>query len=49
VLNLSCEMVRRDLCAAAARARELQQRAGRPDLAAQVSLFTKDAHCGGAR
>jgi len=49
VLNVSCEIVRRHLCAAAARARELQQRAGRSDLAAQVSAFTKDAHCDGAK
>ena len=45
-LNISCEIVRRHLCAAAARATELQRDNGHPELAAQVSVFTRDANCG---
>jgi hypothetical protein len=45
VLNVSCEIVRRHLCEAAARANDLQRRAGHPELASQVAEFTRDAHC----
>jgi tetratricopeptide (TPR) repeat protein len=45
-LNGSCELVRRHLCAAAARAAQLQQDHGRADLAAQVSTFTRGVNCG---
>jgi hypothetical protein len=48
VLNVSCEVVRRHLCEAAARANELQRRAGHPELASQVSIFTRDANCDAA-
>lgn len=44
-LNLSCEIVRRHLCAAAARAAKLQEDRGRADLAAQVSTFTRGVSC----
>jgi hypothetical protein len=46
VLNTSCEIVRRHLCAAAARANELQKRAGHPELAAQVAESTRGVDCG---
>jgi len=46
VLNTSCEIVRHHLCAAAARASELQKRTGHPELASQVAESTRDANCG---
>jgi protein O-mannosyl-transferase len=46
VLSTSCEIVRRHLCEAAARAAEIQRRTGRPELAAQLAVVTKDANCG---
>ena len=45
VLNVSCEIVRRHLCAAAVRATDLQQRTGHAELASQVTIFTQDAKC----
>jgi hypothetical protein len=48
-LNVSCDIVRRHLCAAAVRATELQRDNGHPELAAQVSVFTRDANCGEPR
>jgi len=45
VLNVSCEIVRRHLCEAAARATRIQRDAGHPDLAEQVGIFTRDAKC----
>jgi hypothetical protein len=45
ILNVSCEIVRRHLCEAAARANDLQRRAGHPELASQVAVFTRDARC----
>lgn len=44
-LNVACDIVRRHLCAAAARAAKLQHDHGRPDLAAQVSTFTRGVDC----
>jgi hypothetical protein len=45
-LNISsCDIVRRHLCAAAARAVDIQRRTGHADLASQVSVLTSDAKC----
>jgi protein O-mannosyl-transferase len=44
-LNVSCEIVRRHLCEAAARAGKLQTDHGHPDLAAQASTFTRNIDC----
>jgi tetratricopeptide (TPR) repeat protein len=44
-LNVSCEIVRRHLCAAAVRATGLQRDNGHPELAAQVAVITRDANC----
>jgi hypothetical protein len=45
VLNVSCEIVRDHLCAAATRAADLQQRTGHPELARQATASARDAHC----
>jgi protein O-mannosyl-transferase len=45
ILNFSCEIVRRHLCDAAARAIEIQRRNGHAELAAQVAILTSDAKC----
>jgi hypothetical protein len=45
MLNTSCVMVRRHLCAAAVRAAEVQGRGGRPELASLASALTQDANC----
>jgi hypothetical protein len=47
-LNLSCEIVRRHLCEAAARAVTLQTDHGHLDLAAQASSFTRGVNCASA-
>jgi hypothetical protein len=45
-LNISsCEIVRRHLCEAAARAADIQRRSGHPELASQVSVLTSEARC----
>lgn len=45
-LNISsCEIVRRHLCEAAARAADIQRRSGRPELASQVAVLTSEAKC----
>ncbi|HEX7794046.1 MAG TPA: hypothetical protein VF456_06830 [Vicinamibacterales bacterium] len=48
-LNVSCEIVRRHLCEAAARAAKLQTDHGHPDLAAQASTFTRGIDCPAVR
>jgi hypothetical protein len=44
-LNPSCEIVRRHLCTAVARAAQLHLDNGHPELAKQVSTFTVGANC----
>jgi hypothetical protein len=44
-LNVSCEIVQRHLCEAAARTATLQNDHGRADLAAQASTFTRGIDC----
>jgi tetratricopeptide (TPR) repeat protein len=44
-LNVECDIVRRHLCEAAARAAKLQHDHGRADLAAQASTFTRGIDC----
>jgi hypothetical protein len=44
-LNPSCEIVRRHLCTAAARATKLHRENGHPELAERVSTFTIGANC----
>jgi protein O-mannosyl-transferase len=45
ILNSSCEMVRRHLCAASARAERLQRDAGHADLAARIEASMRAANC----